>query len=190
MVENNEDKTNVGGTPPENGNGGEGAPDAGSESISFTKEQQAVIDKIISDRLKRQELQYQKERDTEAAKRAEAERISKLEGEEKLKAEYEAKMREANEKYATIERELRTTEARSELVASGLNPALADRVVGATLEETKANVLALKHDVEAMAKSMVNQSAAKGSPPAPQGGEGMTELDKIRATLKKATGLK
>lgn len=189
MVDN-EDAGTAGGMPPENVNGGEGTPDAGSEGISFTKEQQAVIDRIISDRLKRQEQQYQKERDTEAAKRAEAERISKLEGEEKLKAQYEAKMREANERYATIERELRTTEARSELVASGLNPALAERVVGSSLEETKANVLALKHDVENMAKAMVNQSAAKGSPPAPQGGEGTTELDKIRATLKRATGLK
>ena len=134
------DEGNTGnqGAPADTSNGGEGAPDAGTQKeVSFTKEQQAAIDRIVSERLKRQEQQFQKERDTEEAKRKEAE-----------------------------------------------------RVVGATLEETKANVLALKNDVEAMAKAMVNQSAAKGSPPAPQGGDGGSELDKIRAKFMQAAGIK
>ena len=161
--------------------------DKGADEITFTPEQQVKIDAIISDRLKRQSEQYKKERDTEAAKRAEAERISKLEGEEKLKAEYESKLSEANGRFAEVERQLRITEARSELASNGLNPDLADRIVGKSLEETQRNVSMLRHDVEAMAKTMVDQSAAKGSPKAPTGASG---IDAIKANLMKAAGLK
>ena len=66
------DEGNTGnqGAPADSGNGGEGAPDAGTQKeVTFTKEQQAAIDRIVSERLKRQELQFQRELYTEEMKR-------------------------------------------------------------------------------------------------------------------------
>ncbi|MBQ7701537.1 MAG: DUF4355 domain-containing protein [Candidatus Methanomethylophilaceae archaeon] len=155
------------------------------KTFTYTQEQ---LNAIIESRLNRERAKLEKERHDAEAERAEAERIAKLEGEERIKAEYEGKLSKATKERDDITKQLRLTEARSELASAGLDQALAERIVGKTLEETKANVDAIKQAVEAEATKRVNAQAAKGNPGNPTGsGSGSTSVLDI---MMRGAGLK
>lgn len=94
--------------------------------VEFTAEQQAAIDKLVAERVKRAETAAEKrakEQAAEAAKRAQMDET------ERLKAEREDAEKRATEAVARAEKTLVTAEARIAAAAAGAKPERIDRIL-------------------------------------------------------------
>ena len=151
---------------------------------TFTQEE---LDKIVQDRLA--QLTRKVEREQEEARRKSQEQadLEKLQGEERMKKQYEldkAKLTEERDGYL---RELKLARAESVLASKGLDAKFAPNMIGATDEETKANIAALEKLVNDMVASRTKEALSKGAPPA---GNGSSASDDMLAAARKAAGLK
>ena len=143
---------------------------AATPAPTFTAEQQAHIDRLVSDRLKREREKQQAavdkaKADAEAAQAAERGEYQRLyESEKAARADYEARLRQ-------IEHDQQRKDAAQ---AAGI-PQLWERLKGATAEE-------LAEDAKALAALMQPAQPTPGQPgrqptqptPAPQGQNGLT----------------
>ena len=98
----------------------------GTGRVEFTPEQQAAIDELVAERVRRAEraaAQRAKEEANEAAKRAQMDET------ERLKAEKEDAVKQAAEALARADRTLVAAEARVAAAAAGAKPERLDRVL-------------------------------------------------------------
>lgn len=154
--------------------GAEVAPTAVPAQPGFTAEQQAAVDRLVSERLKRDRAKWQQEAEAEAkakAEAAEAERQQALGEWEVLARKHEATAAELKAKLAQMEHDQLRRDAAQ---AAGI-PQLWQRLQGETAEE-------LAEDAKALAAMMQPAQPAPGQPrtattqptPAPQGRNGLT----------------
>jgi len=151
------------GTPPEK----EEVKDKG-----FTQEE---VDRMISERVNRENAGRQKAIDEAVAKALKdaenKQRIASLQGEEKLKAEYQARIDEieaqskaAQEKLASTQRDLAISKAQANLAELGLPVDFAPNMLGASDEDTAKNIAAFNAKINALVTEKVNESLARGAP--------------------------
>lgn len=148
-----------------------------SEKVTFTPEQQAFVDKLVSDRLSR-EKQHQEKLTQEAVEKALAEeresvRIASLQGEEKAKATHEAQIKAKEKDLAKLAEELKAERHKSakmsataQLAALGLptDDVIVVNLIGETEEATTQAIQAFQSAfTEAVAKA-VSESVNHGAP--------------------------
>ena len=157
--------------------GAEVAPTAVPAQPGFTAEQQAAVDRLVSERLKRDRAKWQQEAEAEAkakAEAAEAERQQALGEWEVLARKHEATAAELKAKLAQMEHDQLRRDAAQ---AAGI-PQLWQRLQGETAE-------ALAEDAAALAAMMQPAPGAQGAgrpatmpTPPPQGRNGLTDEER------------
>lgn len=166
-------------------------PDTGSGSNDQTKTvtmTQEELDKIITARLDKAKRSWEKETaDREKAEHEKAE-IEKLQGDEKLKRQHQLEIEKLQQERDLYSRDLKIAKAQASLSAKGLDPEFASKLIGATDEETNANIENFAKMVDAQVAKTIKANAVKGAPPA-TGGNG-TGNDPIRDAIRAGFGLK
>ena len=158
--------------------GAEVAPTAVPAQPGFTAEQQAAVDRLVSERLKRDRAKWQQEAEAEAkakAEAAEAERQQALGEWEVLARKHEATAAELKAKLAQMEHDQLRRDAAQ---AAGI-PQLWQRLQGETAE-------ALAEDAAALAAMMQPTQPVSGQPvrpatlptPPAQGRNGLTDEER------------
>ena len=133
--------------------------------VEFTAEQQAELNRILSEKLKKERDKYEKDyQDKLNAATTEAQRLAAMNADQK--AEYEREKREkdiADREKAITTRELRA-EALETLADKGLPKTLAEILVFNDAESTKASLDAVEKSFRAAVEEEVNKRL-KGTPP-------------------------
>lgn len=138
--------------------------DAGK--VKFTPEQQAAIDELVAERVRRAERAAAKREQDEAA---EAARRAQMDETERLKAEKEDAEKRAAEALAKAERTLVNAEARVVAAAAGAKPERLDRIIrlldldGVAVEDGTPDAKAIAAAVDAL-KADVPELFAAGAP--------------------------
>lgn len=160
------------------------ATESPTEPKTFTQEE---LDKIVQDRLAQHTRKVEREQERLRRESQEQADLEKLQGEERLKKQYEMDKSRLEQERDTYLRDLRLARAESMLASKGLDPKFAPNMIGATDEETKANIDALEKLVGDMVAAKTKEALAKGAPPAGNGGNPQNDL---LAIARKAAGLK
>lgn len=148
---------------------------------------QAELDKIVQERLAQFKRKAEKEAEDARKKAEDQASLEKLQGEERLKKQFEMDKAKLEQERDTFLRDLRLARAESMLASKGLDAKFAPNMIGATDEETKANIDALEKLVGDMVAAKTKEALAKGAPPAGNGGNPQNDL---LAIARKAAGLK
>jgi len=156
-----------------------------TEDVVFSAEQQAKLNDIISKRLAERDAQHQKEM-TELGKKHQRElEKSKMDESTRHKAEEEDRIKAITERAENAERQLRIAKASEELVKAGLDTTLAETLMGADDEMTKANIAAVAKAAEARAKQMyAERVGSSGAPKAPTSGGSSDLFSRMRIAAK------
>ncbi len=163
-------------------------PEQTETKITFTDEQQAAINEIISKRLAEKDAKFEKERE-ETAKRHKRElEMAKLDEDTRRKEEEKERLDGLTKRAEEAERKLRVATAERELAKVGLDPSLAETVMGADDDAMAANIAAITKASKAQADRMyADRVGAAGAPRAPtEGDSGLDLTNRVRA----AAGLK
>lgn len=162
------------------------APDEKGKVI-FSDEQQAKLDEIISKRIAERDAKHQKDIDELTKKHQREMELSKMDEQTRLKAEEEERIKAITARAETAEHQLRVAKASEMLATVGLDTALAETLMGADDETTKANVDAVVKASKALADRMyAERVGSPGAPKAPTGSDGPSDLE---ARMRKAAGL-
>lgn len=164
--------------------GAEGGADQPNQEKTFT---QADVDKIVADRLKREQQKYQKDADArvEAAK-AEAEKRATLTAEEKAKLAAKEALDKLNQREQDITRRELRAYALETLAEKGLPNTLAEALNYAGKDECTASLEALEKAFRASVQTGVEERM-KGTPPKDAG---KTGEEAHLAAVRAAMGLK
>ena len=161
--------------PPEGGEP-QGAAQGGNDDsgkVEFTPEQQAAIDRIVAERVKRAEGIAAKRAQQEAE---EAARRSKMDETERLKAEKADAEKRAEEAMTQATKVLVNAEARIAAAAAGAKPERLNRILrlldldDVTAEDGKVDTEAISAAVKAL-KAEVPELFGPAPPPARSGGD-------------------
>lgn len=143
--------------------------------VEFTAEQQAELNRILSEKLAKERAKQEKEyNDKLAAAKTEAEKLAAMNAEQK--ADYEREKREADiakRESEITRRELRAT-ALETLADKGLPKALADILVFTDADSTKSSLDAVEKSFRTAVEEEVNKRL-KGSAPGGGGYSGSGE---------------
>lgn len=154
----------------------------GAKVVSMTQED---LDRIISERLDKAKRSW----DKAAADKQKAEEdkaaIDRLQGEEKLKKQHQIEVEKLQQERDTYQRELRIAKAETVLSSKGLDPQFASTLIGATDEETNANIDSFAKMVEAQVSKTIKATTAKGAPPVPNS----TSSDPIKDQIMRGFGV-
>lgn len=158
------------------------------DNVTFTPEQQAAVDRVISERLNRAQSKWEKDfkEKLEQAK-TEAEKLAKMNADQK--AEYERKKREEELAAREVEitrRELRA-QALEQLAEKGLPKQLADILVYTDADSTNTSLEAVEKAFTAAVESGINERL-KGNG-APGGGNGSKVTGQVNPWKKETFNL-
>lgn len=156
--------------------------DAG-DKVAFSEAQQEKLNEIISKRLAERDATHAKEiADLNARHKRDME-LSKLDEETRRKAEDEERTKALTQRAETAEHALRVAKAESALAKAGLDPSLAETVMGVDDKTLTANIDALTAAAKAMADKMyAERVGSPGAPRAPEA-QGADELNVIRQAM-------
>jgi len=91
-------------------------------------------------------------------------KLAAMEKDERIKAERDLELKKLTDELAASKHELRIRAAESELAKLELDTGLAGVVLGKDDDETKANIAALKKQVDAMVKKQLDDRLKTGAP--------------------------
>ena len=151
---------------------------------TFTQDE---LDRIVQDRLAQYTRKVEREQEDARRRSQEQADLEKLQGEERLKKQFDLDRSKLVEERDGYLRELRLARAESVLASKGLDPKFAPNMVGATDEDTKANIESLERMVAEMVAAKTKDALSKGAPPA---GSGTSAKADLLASARKAAGLK
>lgn len=153
--------------------------------VTFTAEQQAKIDEIVSSRINAINAKHETAlKDLEKKHQKEIER-SKMDEADRLKAEADEQMAAFKKRAEDAELQVRIGTTERELAKVGLDTALAKTLMGETDEETMSNIKAIERVAREWANTMYAEKVGKGAPQAPAG---ETSGD-VLSMMRKAAGL-
>ena len=143
------------------------------DNVTFTPEQQAAVDRVISERLNRAQSKWEKDfkEKLEQAK-TEAEKLAKMNADQK--AEYERKKREeelAAREADITKRELRA-QALEQLAEKGLPKQLADILVYTDADSTNTSLEAVEKSFKEAVEAGINERLRRSGAPGGAGGGG------------------
>ncbi|MBP3386603.1 MAG: DUF4355 domain-containing protein [Candidatus Methanomethylophilaceae archaeon] len=157
-----------------------------SKEVTFTAEQQAKIDEIVSSRINAINAKHENAlKDLEKKHQKEIER-SKMDEADRLKAEADEQMASYKKRAEDAELKVRIGTTERELAKVGLDTSLARTLMGETDEETMSNIKSIEKVAREWANKMYADMVGKGAPPAPTGTDGGSEMLSI---MRKAAGL-
>lgn len=167
-------------TSPQGDGGGAAGAGGAAVPVSFTAEQQAHIDRVVSERLERERKKQQAaidkaKADAEAAQAAERGEFQKLYETEKVgRAEAEARLRQ-----------MELDQMRRDAAGAAGIPQLWARLQGETAEELATDAKALAAVVAPAPSANGQQRTATTTPtPAPQGGNRLTDEERRQRAAK------
>lgn len=185
MTETGNESSNANGNANDNKSGNTDSTSKESETKTLTMTQDE-LNKIITDRLDKERRAWEKrlsEKDKEDKDKAE---LEKLQGEEKLKKQHQLEIEKLQQERDTYSRDLKIARAQATLSAKGLDAKFAEHLIGATDEETNANIDNFAKMVDDQVAKTIKANTVKGAPPAP----GSSTEDPIRAQIRAGFGLK
>ena len=162
-----------------------GQPDAGgAEEVSFSDAQQEKINEIISKRLAERDAKHSKELDDLNRKHQRDLEMSKLDEESRLKAEQEEATKALLKRAEDAEHKLNIARTSQALAEVGLDTALAETLMGADADATKANIDAVVKAAKGMADRMYAERVGSNGAPRAPGGDGASDgLAELRAAM-------
>lgn len=154
-------------------------PKEPKERVTFTKEQQEEVNRIVASRLATEKAKAEAEKE-------EAKKLAKMNADEKAQFELDKKTRELAEKEAAINRRELTAEAKDMLADKGLDRELHTLLNYESAETVKQSVEILEKAVQKAVEKAVEERL-KGNPPKSGGGENkpLTGFDAVNARYQK-----
>lgn len=148
------------------------APETEPEEVVFSEAQQRKIDEIISGRVSEIRVKAAQERkEMEDRHRREMER-SKMDEETRLKEESKEREESLVRRAEEAERKLRVATAERELAKAGLDPVLAETLMGADDDQMAKNIAAVVRAAQSRADQIyAERVGTPGAPRAPSQGE-------------------
>lgn len=142
----------------------ENQSDAGNQKQEKTFTQ-AEVDRIVSDRIRRETARYEKDIATKVAQaRTEAERLAAMSAEQKAEAERAAREKELTDRETAITRRELRAQALETLNERGLPVMLADAILYTDAETCNASIDAMEKAFRAAVQSGVDERM-RGNPP-------------------------
>lgn len=160
-------------------------PEGQPVQVEFTEEQQAMINEIISKRLAEKSAKFDAEkRDIEDRHKRELEKV-RMDDESRRQADIQDQIDALTKRAEAAERQNRVIAAERECVKAGLDPELAETLMGADDKAMAKNIEAVVKAAKALAdRQFAERVGTTGAPRAPEGSS-----DTDEAELRRIMGL-
>lgn len=163
----------------------ENQPEGQPAQVEFTAEQQEMINDIISKRLAEKSAKFESEKkDIEDRHKRELDRV-RMDDESRRQAEVQDQIDALTKRAEAAERQNRVIVAERECVKAGLDPELAETLMGADDKAMERNIAAVVKAAKALSdKQYAERVGTMGAPRAPEGSS-----DSDDAELRRIMGL-
>ena len=137
------------------------------EPITFSEEQQKLLDEIISKRIGEVKAKHDSEVRTLREQHQKELKRATMAEEERLKAEKEDELAALRQRAEDAERGLRLATTQRAAVEAGLPPDLAEMLMGKDDETTQRNIATIRKAIDERASALYAERVGKGTPSAP-----------------------